>query len=103
MMSPSTTPPNQSEGDQLTGVGAGTDIGDGADATRVALSFIAAIREDQALRDAVTQAVTAEAGLGAILDVAARSGYAIGADDLRAAFAIDWGLRRAFYLREPSN
>lgn len=87
----------------MTGGDTDRPRGGGADPLRAALSFIAAIREDQALHDSAVAAATAESGLGAILEVAARAGYAISADDLRAAFATDWGLRRAFYLREPSS
>jgi hypothetical protein len=70
---------------------------------RLALNFIAAIRRDEALRDAVVAVVAAEGGLRDIADVAAGAGYAVGVDELRAAFATDWGLRRAFYLREPAG
>jgi hypothetical protein len=91
---------NRWAGDGLTGEAGGTGQGESAASMRAALNFVAAIRRDAVLRDAVATAVAAEEGLRAIVAVAARFGYEVGVDELRAAFATDWGMRRAYYLRE---
>ncbi len=69
-------------------------------AERTALSFIAAVRSDPALRESVAAVVAEGRGLSAVVDVAAQSGFALQVDDLRAAFTADWGMRRALYLRD---
>ncbi len=70
------------------------------ESARAALSFIAAVRGDGALRESVAAVVAEGLGLSAVVEVARRSGFAVRVDDLRAAFAADWGMRRAFYLRD---
>lgn len=64
----------------------------------VALRFIGAARRDTALRERL--AARDGRDLAGVVEVAGGAGFAINADDLRAAFAVDWGLRRARYLRE---
>ncbi len=71
----------------------------GADGTRLALRFIAAAREDSALHDSLVEAAS-DGRLEVVVELAAEAGFPIGIDDLRAAFALDWGLRRARYLRD---
>ena len=65
-----------------------------------ALRFLAAARTQDALCERVA-ALDPEAGLDGLLEIAGGNGYRFGADDLRRAFAHDWGFRRARYLRPP--
>ena len=51
------------------------------------------------MRDSVSAAAS-EAGLEGAVQAAAEAGYAISAAELREAFAIDWGMRRARHLRD---
>ncbi len=69
----------------------------------VALRFIAAARRDPALHERL--AAQEKQGLDAVAKVAGEAGFALSAEALRAAFALDWGLRRARYLseREPAD
>ncbi len=83
----------------MTGKGAEDHAG-GGESARAALRFIDAVRRDEALRQRVSAVVAEGRGLSGIVDVAAGSGFVIGVEDLRTAFAADWGLRRAFYLRD---
>ena len=69
--------------------------------TRVALSFLAALRRDPALHEALASVATEE-GLTGVIRLAAEVGYVFSAEDLRQAFTIDWGMRRARYLRDEA-
>jgi Nif11 domain len=69
---------------------------------KLALAFIAAVRRDPALRQSVATRGSTE-GLGAVLAIAAKAGFPIEVEDLRTAFSMDWGLRRALYLRDDGG
>jgi ATP-binding cassette subfamily B protein len=62
------------------------------------LAFLAAVRRDPDLRERLA-GIEPEAGLDRLVLFAAEAGFSLSADDLRAAFGYDWGLRRAHYLR----
>ncbi len=64
----------------------------------VALRFLAAARRDSALRERL--AAQKPQGLAAVVQSARQAGFVVSAEDLRAAFAVDWGMRRARYLRD---
>jgi predicted ribosomally synthesized peptide with nif11-like leader len=64
----------------------------------IAMRFIGAARRDPALRERL--AARASQDLAAVVAVAGEAGFSISAEDVRAAFALDWGLRRARYLRD---
>jgi predicted ribosomally synthesized peptide with nif11-like leader len=64
----------------------------------VALRFIAAVRRDSTLRERLAQ--QEPEALAAVVQTAREAGFAVTAEDLRAAFAVDWGMRRARYLRD---
>jgi predicted ribosomally synthesized peptide with nif11-like leader len=61
-----------------------------------ALRFGRAAREDPELAERLG-AVDPAADLDRVLEIAAEAGYEIGEDELRAAHAQDWALRRARY------
>jgi len=84
-------------------MGCHTD-GDGGDprVTAVALRFIAKARTDPRLRERLA-ALDPAAGLGPVAAVAREAGFALGVDDLRRGFVVDWGLRRARYLRDAPD
>lgn len=63
------------------------------------LRFLAAVRRDQGLREQL-ESLDPDAGLRPVVAVAAEAGFAVSAEELRAAFVCDWGLRQAHYLRE---
>jgi predicted ribosomally synthesized peptide with nif11-like leader len=64
----------------------------------VALRFLAAARRDSALRERL--AAQEPKDLVAVVQAARQAGFGVSAEDLRAAFAVDWGMRRARYLRD---
>lgn len=80
--------------------GAGTGGGDARGAA-VALRFIATLRADARLRERLT-ALQPAAGLEPVVALAREAGFTLGLEDLRRGFAVDWGLRRARYLRETA-
>jgi hypothetical protein len=63
-----------------------------------ALRFLAAARRDSASRERL--AAQEPKDLAAVVQAAQQAGFAVSAEDLRAAFAVDWGMRRARYLRD---
>ena len=63
------------------------------------LRFLAAVRRDQSLRERLAR-LDPDAGLGPVVALAAEAGFGLSAEELRAAFVYDWGLRRAHYVRE---
>jgi hypothetical protein len=67
--------------------------------TAVALRFIAAVRTDAQLRARVA-ALPPAAGLEPVIALAREVGFTMSVEDLRRGFEVDWGLRRARYLRE---
>jgi predicted ribosomally synthesized peptide with nif11-like leader len=67
---------------------------DDARGTAPALRFLAAVRHDPDLRHQVA-ALDPGAGLQAVIEIAHAAGFRVTAEDLRAAHAQDWGLRRA--------
>ena len=67
-------------------------------ATGEAMRFLRAAREDEALAERV-RALNPEDGLEPVVAFARDAGFDVTADALRAAFAHDWGLRRALYAR----
>jgi Nif11 domain len=83
----------------VTSEGGSSAQAGGANGTSVALRFLAAIRQDPTLRESVAEVVS-DGGLDAVVDVAAEAGFPVDVDDLRDAFKIDWGMRRARYLRD---
>jgi hypothetical protein len=68
------------------------------DGVRIALRFLGAVRDDPVLRDSLAS-VTADGELDTVAAFAAEAGFPVSAGDLRAAFKLDWGLRRARQLR----
>jgi hypothetical protein len=64
------------------------------DRLRAALRFIAAAREEGALRERV-RALDPARGLGPAVELAAEHGFELDLDALREAHRIDWTLRRA--------
>lgn len=62
-----------------------------------ALRFISRIEEDLVLQSELRGAPVGD--LNAVVAVAAKAGFTFDVDELRAAFAIDWKLRRRFYSR----
>ena len=69
--------------------------------TTVAMRFVRAAREDEALA-ARLRSLDAEEGLAPVVALAAEAGFNVTAEDLRAAHAHDWGLRRALYARDAT-
>jgi len=67
-----------------------------------ALRFLGAARSDPALRERLSQLAPDE-GLEGLQRLAVDAGYRLSADDLRAAHAQDWGLRRMRYARETER
>jgi hypothetical protein len=61
-----------------------------------ALRFVRMAREDADLSTQLRE-LDPEDGLGPVLELAARMGYVLRVEELRAAHRIDWGLRRARY------
>lgn len=72
---------------------------DAVEGTRAALRFIALARETPSLSELLVNAVE-DGGLESAVEVASRKGFEINIDELRGAFAIDWGLRRARHLAD---
>jgi predicted ribosomally synthesized peptide with nif11-like leader len=66
-----------------------------------AMRFIRALREDAALGEKAG-ALDPAAGLEPVVALAREAGFDLTADDLRAAHAHDWGLRRALYARDAT-
>lgn len=60
---------------------------------------MAAARRDPGLHERLS-ALAPEEGLGVVVELATEPGFPISAEGLRRAFVIDWGLRRARYLRD---
>ena len=75
-----------------------SDVRGGPRGVGAALRFIGAARRDPALRERL--AAREGRDLAAVVEVAGEAGFAITAEDLRAAFGVDWGMRRARYLRD---
>ena len=69
--------------------------------TAAALRFIAAIRSDAQLRERLA-ALRPAAGLEPVVALAREAGFTLSVEDLRRGFAVDWGLRRARYLRDAA-
>jgi predicted ribosomally synthesized peptide with nif11-like leader len=65
------------------------------------MRFLRAAREDEALA-AKVRASNPEDGLEPVVALAREAGFHLTADDLRAAFTHDWGLRRALYATADS-
>jgi hypothetical protein len=63
----------------------------------VALRFIAAARRDSVLREHLAEQEPQD--LATVVQAARQAGFAVSAEDVRAAFALDWGMRRARYRR----
>jgi predicted ribosomally synthesized peptide with nif11-like leader len=63
---------------------------------RTALAFITATRQDAELHAALTRAAAGR-DLEAIVALAQEHGFDLSDEDLRRAFAVDWGLRWARY------
>lgn len=80
--------------------GAQTTSGEPA-GTAVALRFISAVRTDAQLRARIA-ALEPAAGLEPVIAVAREAGFELTVEDLRRGFAVDWGLRRAHYLRDAA-
>lgn len=79
----------------------GHTAGTEAARTAVALRFISAVRTDPQLRARVA-ALEPAAGLEPVVAVAREAGFSLSVEDLRRGFAVDWGLRRARYLRDAA-
>jgi predicted ribosomally synthesized peptide with nif11-like leader len=67
-----------------------------------AMRFIRVLREDDALGEKV-RALDPAAGLDPVVALAREAGFDLTAEDLRAAHAHDWGLRRALYARDATD
>ena len=75
--------------------------GEDAHGTAAALRFIAAVRADAQLRESLA-ALQPAAGLEPVVAVARKAGFTLTVEDLRRGFAVDWGMRRARYLRDAA-
>ncbi|HKP89837.1 MAG TPA: Nif11-like leader peptide family natural product precursor [Thermoleophilaceae bacterium] len=64
---------------------------------QAALDFIARVRADAALRDRVRELAGNDGDLDAVARLGAERGLDFTADELRAAFAQDWAMRRLRY------
>jgi predicted ribosomally synthesized peptide with nif11-like leader len=67
-----------------------------------AMRFIRVLREDDALGEKV-RALDPAASLDPVVALAREAGFDLTAEDLRAAHAHDWGLRRALYARDATD
>jgi hypothetical protein len=65
--------------------------------TQAALRFIAAVREDTELLGIVRE-LGPEATLESLVTLGGSRGFKFTADDLRAAYKIDWTMRAARYF-----
>lgn len=70
--------------------------------TTEALRFIRATREDPDLASRLSQ-LDPDAGLEAVVTLAAAAGYSISAESLRAAHAQDWTLRWIRYRKADTT
>jgi predicted ribosomally synthesized peptide with nif11-like leader len=66
------------------------------DGLTCAMRFLRAVREDSTLAARVHELEPAE-GLEPVVGVAAAAGFELTVEDLRAAHAYDWALRRVRY------
>jgi hypothetical protein len=69
------------------------------DGVSVAIRFLRTARHDPLVRERLE----AIEGLGAVVEVAAKTGFAFSVDELRAAHAHDWGLRKMHYSPAPTG
>jgi predicted ribosomally synthesized peptide with nif11-like leader len=74
-------------------MGPGPDSSDGLTS---AMRFLRAVREDAALAARMHELDPAD-GLEPVVAVAADAGFEVSVEDLRAAHAYDWALRRVRY------
>ncbi len=75
---------------------------DGPHGVQTALRFLRHARTDPLLRERLAQ-LRPEDGLEPVLRVAGEHGFVLGEDELRAAYAQDWGLRRMRFHAETSS